>query len=117
MNVTEQTIATPVWVSAAITLEDILALAKQGILEMDEHVQVGIIASKDTSETGYKESIFFLHLNLSQPVKQKNINLRAFYFTSDRSSIFKPKFLNKFCNVLHILNYKSLLLIMVFRCG
>lgn len=59
MNVTEQTIATPVWVSAAITLEDILALAKQGILEMDEHVQVGIIASKDTSETGYKESIFF----------------------------------------------------------
>lgn len=51
MNVTEQTIATPNWVSAAITQEDILALAKQGILEMDAHVQVGIIVSKVTSET------------------------------------------------------------------
>lgn len=58
MNVTEQTIATPNWVSAAITQEDILALAKQGILEMDEHVQVGIIVSKDTSKSGFKESIF-----------------------------------------------------------
>lgn len=38
MNVTEQTIATQNWVSATITQEDTRVLAKQGILEMDEHV-------------------------------------------------------------------------------
>lgn len=71
MNVTEQTIATPNWVSAAITQEDILAPAKQGILEMDEHVQVGIIVSKDTSKSGFKESFFF-YIYLSH-TKLKNI--------------------------------------------